>query len=66
MLAPAKVSPIGHTFDVVLAQTAEVMAARSKARARISDEVSKRVELRRTPRMREPSPAQGAVGQVAL
>jgi hypothetical protein len=66
LLAPGLVDAIVVALDVVLAHTAVIMGARPKARARIGDEVSERVELCRETRMSEPPPAEGAVAEVAL
>ena len=43
MLGPAKVNPIGHTFDAVLALAAVVMTHRPNARADIILDESERV-----------------------
>jgi len=45
MLAPAKVNPIDHAFDAVLAPAAVVMTNRPNARADIIHAVFERVEL---------------------
>ena len=67
MLGPAKVNPIGHTFDAVLALAAVVMTHRPNARADIIHDVSERVELCRPVRVCEPPTAQQdqLVGQLA-
>ena len=68
MLAPAKVHPIDHAFDAMLAPAAVVMTDRPNAGADIIHDIAERVQLRRPVRVCErPTAQQGQLaGQLAL
>jgi hypothetical protein len=66
MLAPAKVNPIDHAFDAVLAPAAVVVTDRPNARTGVIHDVSERVELCWPARVRDLPPAQRPISQVAL